>query len=240
MEAHYTKMNTSNDPFYVVKDKVQILKQQLVEEMEQWQNLVTSRTVTEELKQSHNTLKGIFRDIKTNLKDLADTIEIVAKHRSRFPDINDVELARRKNFVDEARAEVSDAEQRLKNEWRKRQEQMNVSAAPEERTRQGDQYVRDQSQQQDQLEKKQDVLLDDMSSVLERLGALGGTINIELKEQEVILDEMDREMDDTDARMNIVMKKIQKLLATSGHGKLICIVVLFLILVVLFFAVVYT
>lgn len=53
------------------------------------------------------------------------------------------------------------------------------------------------------------------------------------------LEEFDNELDDTQSQMNMVLKKIDKLLKSSDKGRLCCIVVLFIIAIILLFAIIY-
>jgi syntaxin 6 len=90
------------DPFYSVKDKVQLLLQQLTADIPQWSALaVTSPDWQQQTQQIKSKLKSTMID----LNDLSQTIAIVETNRSRFTSISDRELDSRRTFVAETRTQ---------------------------------------------------------------------------------------------------------------------------------------
>ncbi|KAG5476372.1 hypothetical protein LSCM1_04074 [Leishmania martiniquensis] len=83
-----------------------------------------------------------------------------------------------------------------------------------------------------------DQTLDRLSSGIHRVKDTALNIQEELNTQEHILDDIDRGMTRVQMRLEGAMKRVGKLIdSTSDRGKMICIAVLFLILVVLIFVV---
>ena len=71
--------------------------------------------------------------------------------------------------------------------------------------------------QQDLL-KHQDDQLDEIGEIAKRLNNHARTINQELKDHGDMLGKLDAEVDENLEKMNFVMKKLAKLMKTSGNG----------------------
>jgi len=182
--------------------------------------------------------------IDTDCKDLAQTIVIVEQNRARFPSISDSELASRKQFVETTLQTLATYNDQLRRAAQKiandnRRDLMPASnsrfsqAASSQQNREQDDYVASASQQQQTLIKQQDVVLEDMDQALARLGNISNDINAELVEQDAMLNEMDSQMDEAQGNFGIVLKKMDKLLATSDRGRICCILALFFVAVIL-------
>ena len=83
-------------------------------------------------------------------------------------------------------------------------------------------------------------MLEDMDAALARLGNISNDINAELVEQDAMLNEMDASMDEAQGNFGIVLKKMDKLLATSDRGRICCIIGLFGLAVLLLIIIFYT
>lgn len=70
------------------------------------------------------------------------------------------------------------------------------------------------------LEQEQDVHLDDMLRSLQRLGVMGDQVHEELEAQNNLLGELNQELDETADRMEVVMRKLDKLLGSSSRSPL--------------------
>lgn len=80
---------------------------------------------------------------------------------------------------------------------------------------------------------EQDRALDTLGIAVDRLGQLGKEVNEELKEQNVLLNNLDRDLDDAGNKMNTVQAALSKLLKTKDGCQIWTIVILFLILILL-------
>ena len=239
----------SRDPFYAVKDKVQNSLTKVRADFSRFDSLSTRSA-------DYATLLGQLRQqvngIETDVKDLAQTIVIVEQNRVRFTSISDEELASRKAFVDTTKQSLAtytstlrSAQNKLNNDNRK--DLMPAagpsrfsSAAATSGNREQDDYVSSAAQQQQTLIKQQDVVLEDMDAALARLSNISNDINAELVEQDAMLNELDSGMDEAQGNMNIVLKKMDKLLKTSDRGRICCIIGLFFLVVLLLILIFYT
>lgn len=241
----------ARDPFYVVKDKVQIIVRTLRIDFDKWKDLLdTVNTATNsEFKSKANAIKQAVKKLKVDLNDLTRTIDIVENNRSRFPDIDDAELAKRKQFINDTKAVLAEVVDTLNSDRVKSKINTDKSKASgvaaqqslQERVQQREEkdFVHRAARTQEQAIMQQDEVLDDIQSALARLGDMGTTINVELEDQNKMLTEFSNEIDETQDTLTAVTAKIQKLLGTSDKGKLFCIFFLFIIVVILFFVLIY-
>lgn len=96
-------------------------------------------------------------------------------------------------------------------------------------------FINNQVEQAQVERKDQDEYLDDMLHTIKRLGVHGREIDIELKEQNKMLDEVNEEMDTAMARLNRLSKGVDKLLKGSTTKKIAVIIILLIILVLLIY-----
>lgn len=94
-------------------------------------------------------------------------------------------------------------------------------------------FVRGQQQVTRDAIDQQDEALMGLGQAVDRLGDMGRTINDELKDQNRLLNDLDRDLDDAGEKMNFVMAKLSALLKTKDSCQIWTIVILAVILVVL-------
>jgi len=260
--AEYRSMNDTlqnnppreplRDPFYVVKEKVQDLIGKLSVDFDRWKELLetTNTSTSKEFANVQQSVKVAIKKLNIDLNDLSQTTDIVSKNRVRFKEISDVELDSRKKFVNDMKAVVEDCVETLTSDRTLRKienDKREVLIARDKQTtgfnkemvREGDDFVDKKQSEQLMVEKKQDLLLDDMSAALARLGDVSDTINLELQSQTKSIEEFHEEIDETQDRMNIVMRKIDKLLKTSDRGRIVCIIFLIVVMIGLLIALIY-
>lgn len=99
-------------------------------------------------------------------------------------------------------------------------------------------FVNTQSQQQTQIRREQDETLGKMANSLDVLDNMARTIESELKDQEVLMNDIDSEMTVAQSKMDSAMKSVEKLLKTKDKCQLCTIallVVAFLIVAIIAF-----
>jgi len=102
-----------------------------------------------------------------------------------------------------------------------------------------DAAIESESMEMQQIHAQQDVVLDDMSVALGRLGVMSETIGREIKESTVAIDELTEQVDIAQEQMGINLRRLDRLLGQSDVGKYCCIFLLFAVAVILFFVIVY-
>jgi len=230
------------DPFPLVKQQVQSSVRQLEADMATWRDLLkrTNTHTNQSFQRSHRSVRKQLKQLNNHIKALSQTVTAVESQRARFPNIDDEELENRKNFVTETKTIVegyqklvNDPATKEKRESDKRKVEA-LKAEPEnDFSPIGDGRFSKRMQDQEELEEKQDDMLEDMQTVLGRLGVAANNIDLELAEHKELLKELDTEIDTAQGRMGTAMKKLQKLLGTSSNSKICCLLIMFLMVIIL-------
>lgn len=135
----------------------------------------------------------------------------VERNRVKFSHIDDRELQARKTFCDRIDSVVnsmkiefnsretqgkleSDQKKELTN--RMNTERDNAAKQQNTYTRANNDFMKDQSQQQATIRREQDQTLDKMSTGLDTLREMAVAIDSELKDQEKMVDDIDKSIDD--------------------------------------------
>jgi hypothetical protein len=87
---------------------------------------------------------------------------------------------------------------------------------------------------------EQDQALEGLGTAVDRLHDLGKAVNVELKEQNLLLEGLDDDLDSAGNKMNDVMSGLSKLLKTKDGCTIWTIVILTLILILLIALVIWT
>lgn len=203
-----------------------------------------TRSSQEELEYTTNELRNSLRSIEWDLEDLEETVGIVEKNPRKFK-ISDYELQERRNFVEKTKASVRDMKNQLSSPSR-RQMASNGPGMPQDKYRRLDEemeqanhrFIDDTQQQQKLLIRSQDEQLDMIGSSVGVLKNMSQQIGNELEDQNLLLDDFHHEMDSTESKMDITMKKMAKVMHMSNDRRQWCaigvLLVLLLIIVLLF------
>ncbi len=80
---------------------------------------------------------------------------------------------------------------------------------------------------------EQEVILEDMSTVLKSITVMAEEMKSEIEDQNVLLKQTNNQMDEVNDKSQIVINRLQQLLNTKDTGKLCVIGVLLAVLIVL-------
>mmetsp|Transcript_34221 Transcript_34221/g.66256 ORF Transcript_34221/g.66256 Transcript_34221/m.66256 type:complete len:208 (-) Transcript_34221:526-1149(-) len=193
MEDYRRMDGATMDPFPLVKEKVQTAVRQLEADMTTWrEQLKRTNTYTNQgFQRVNRSVRSQLKKLNSHIKALSTTITAVESQRSRFPNIDDAELDNRKDFVAQTRAVVDGyhklitdpATKAKKAEDKRKVEDMRSTDVQESDFHTlGNDRFETQQQEQEDFETKQDEVLDDMTTVLGRLGVAAEAIDMELAE----------------------------------------------------------
>jgi uncharacterized Zn-binding protein involved in type VI secretion len=112
-------------------------------------------------------------------------------------------------------------------------EKRNVDFSTNPMARSNNEFVANQQQQTQKMIEQQDSSLDVLGVAVDRLGKIGKDIHEEVHEQGVLLDSLEREVDDNSAKMNVVTASLSKLLQTKDGCQIWTIVILTFMLILL-------
>mmetsp|Transcript_18677 Transcript_18677/g.35039 ORF Transcript_18677/g.35039 Transcript_18677/m.35039 type:complete len:250 (-) Transcript_18677:139-888(-) len=248
-------LSASSDPYYVAKEEVAKAMQKVKGLHPEWRRLLQSENTarSDRFKESHSELSGLLEELRQDLDEIHETIRIVEGNRGTFQ-ISDAELASRRRFVTESRQaleqvqkDVRGQQTQAKLESDRRAELSSAASSTRAREEKKNRAVQDnqafldrQRQQQAQLMARQDEDLTELSLSAQRLGNTAQIINVELKEQQKLLEELDEDIDKEAEKLNFVMKRMGKLLKTNDSKQLCLIIGLTCLLAFLLFLLINT
>ena len=178
--------------------------------------------------------------------DLSLSVRAVGRARAQFPHIDDAEFANRQAFVEmhqQTLRVVQEAlkSQRVKDKLAADKRKALVGNFGGIRAAGGDfkagassnaDFIEQNRKEQKEIRGEQDEILDDMSAGVERLDVMSRALRDELDEEKKLLAQYELEMEEAQARMNVVLRGMAKLLKTKNTCFLWLIVFLTLTIVV--------
>ncbi|XP_026201413.1 syntaxin-6 isoform X1 [Anabas testudineus] len=251
------------DPFFVVKGEVQKAVNAAQSLHHRWVELLKGGTVAskEELDWTTNELRNSLRSIEWDLEDLDETISIVESNPKKF-NLDAVELSKRKDFITCTRHTVKDMKEQMSSPVAAPTDRKNkqVQALLGERGAQGpiwqpgpdkysrldrqlqsanSQFIEEQQVQQQLIVEQQDEQLELVSGTIGVLKNMSERIGMELDEQAVMLDDFSHEMDNTQSRLDNVMKKLAKVSHMTSDRRQWCaigvLLAILFVVILLFF-----
>lgn len=241
------------DPFYVVKDELSSKIENATSKLKLFQTLLdsTDTATSPEFKDCRKSLARELKSCDKQLKDLAQTVDLVQKDRLQFAHIDDYELEQRKTYVKTVRHKLDEmkgtygsdkvkakmlADERKAIASRPASSLGATSGAQMENTN----YIHDQQAQARMIINQQDEDLEELGQAVDRVGDMATNINQELKTQNKMLKELDDDIEAAAEKMNFVMGKLAKLLKTKDTCQIMTVIILTLVLVLLIFLLIYT
>lgn len=220
------------DPFFVVKGEVQKAVNAAQSLHQRWSELLQEGggASKEEMDWTTNELRNSLRSIEWDLEDLDETISIVESNPKKF-NLDAAELSKRKAFITNTRETVKEMKEQMSSPAAVSLDKKNKQALLGERGAQGpiwqpgsdkysgldrqlqnanSQFIEEQQTQQQLIAEQQDEQLELVSGTIGVLKNMSERIGMELDEQSVMLDDFGHEMDNTQSRLDNVMKKLAK------------------------------
>lgn len=221
------------DPFFVVKGEVQKAVNNAQGLHQRWMELLQDPggATKEEVDWTTNELRNSLRSIEWDLEDLDETISIVEANPKKF-NLDAMELAKRKAFITSTRQTVKELKDHMTSptaisgsERKNRQTLMGNTGSrgpiwqpsgdkytrlDNELQSANSQFIEEQQTQQQLIAERQDEHLELVSGTIGVLKNMSQRIGQELDEQAVMLDDFSHEMDNTQSRLDNVMKKLAK------------------------------
>ncbi|XP_043940672.1 syntaxin-10 isoform X2 [Protopterus annectens] len=236
-----------DDPFFAVRGEVNKALTTSRSLYQRWCELLeeTGTISKEEFDWTTNELRNSLRSIEWDLEDLEETIGIVEANPRKFK-IEASELNERKVFVENTREAIKvmkdhmSSPSALVTAERKNQQVGTDGHQYADRYSRLDRdligansrYIEDQQAQQRLIMEEQDENLELVTGSIRVLKNMSERIGDELDEQAVMLDDFSHEMDNTQSRMDSVLKKMAKVShMTSDRRQWCAICVLLAVLI---------
>ncbi|KAL0204826.1 hypothetical protein P9112_000133 [Eukaryota sp. TZLM1-RC] len=247
-------MDSKTDPFDLVKEEVQ----SAIESAHSLSETL-SVTPTSDLSPPLKRLRSIIESCQEDVEVLQQTNDIVSADLSRFPSITHDILSERKSFVvsvnnqierlehqlstakdrldkylEEQRAEAK----KLESDRRQRQEAVRTGSEwlKHEDERENDEFITNmEKQRQSTIKQQEDSTLQQLGTSVRTLHDMGREIQYELDDQAYMLDDLDENMSRTRLLLDKTNKQLSKLVKHKERGRLCCICLLMVVIIVLLF-----
>lgn len=249
------------DPFFVVKGEVQKAVNAAQSLHHRWRELLQEGggASKEEMDWTTNELRNSLRSIEWDLEDLDETISIVESNPKKF-NLDAAELSKRKAFITSTRHTVKEMKDQMSSPAAASVDIKNKQALLGERGAQGpiwqpgpdkysrldrqlqnanSQFIEEQQAQQQLMTEQQDEQLELVSGTIGVLKNMSERIGMELDEQAVMLDDFTHEVDNTQSRLDNVMKKLAKVSHMTSDRRQWCaigvLLAILFVVILLFF-----
>lgn len=224
---------TREDPWPQMEKQVGAMLTDLNTQMQRYREAAMPTVIAE------NELLETVGSCNEAVEDMRFALDTAMEHPESFA-ITAEELQSRAERIRAWERDMMKAQQlaeKVKAAQRKRMMAQDGDAG-DNATRENNNFLQQEHEVQRNIMQEDDQTLDRLSSGIHRVKDTAVNIQDELNTQEHILDDIDRGMTRVQMRLEGAMKKVGKLIdSTSDRGKLICIGVLFLILIVLIFVI---
>ncbi|XP_034386258.1 syntaxin-6 [Cyclopterus lumpus] len=249
------------DPFFVVKGEVQKAVNAAQSLHHRWSELLQEGggASKEEMDWTTNELRNSLRSIEWDLEDLDETISIVESNPKKF-NLDAMDLSKRKAFITSTRQTVKEMKEQMSTPTSALVDRKNTQALLGDRGAQGpiwqpgpdkygrldrqlqnanSQFIEEQQGQQQLMVEQQDDQLELVSGTIGVLKNMSERIGMELDEQAVMLDDFTHEVDNTQSRLDNVMKKLAKVSHMTSDRRQWCAIgvlltILFVVILLLF------
>ncbi|XP_056133528.1 syntaxin-6 [Lampris incognitus] len=250
------------DPFFVVKGEVQKAVNTAQGLHQRWSELLQepAGASKEEMDWTTNELRNSLRSIEWDLEDLDETISIVESNPKKF-NLDAAELSKRKAFISSTRQIVKEMKDHMSSpmvitlsDKKGRQALMGdqglrspiwqpgsdrYTRLDRELQTANSQFIEEQQSQQQLIAEQQDDQLELVSGTIGVLKNMSERIGMELDEQAVMLDDFTHEIDNTQSRLDNVMKKLAKVSHMTSDRRQWCAIGILLailfVVILLFF-----
>lgn len=246
-------MSAAGDPFYVVKDELSEKVASLHSRRSTFMRLLetTNTATSSEFKECRRAFAREIKSAEKQMRDLTLTVDLVQRDRAQFAHIDDYELQQRTSYIASTKQALADISAAYKGDAVKRKMVADERAELEKKPQstlgatssdqmENTHFIHDKQAEARMIMAEQDQDLEELGVGVDRLNELGQNINEELKVQNQMLSDLDRDIDEAAEKMNFVMGKLARLLKTKDTCQLWTVLILTVILVVLVFLVMYT
>ncbi|KAK3276365.1 hypothetical protein CYMTET_15552 [Cymbomonas tetramitiformis] len=230
------------DPFYLVREEIQDSVKEIQTNFSKFDRLPRGNAEKSRLA---SEVHSVCESILWQLGELDSATDFAARNFQRFQ-LDDDEVESRRKWTQSTRAQIDlmvVGVSETKNETRvgrgtsrsSLQDKLNSAIEDENQ----DAINQSESEQQ-MLMREQDVQLDEISDHVTRLGQVGLTIGQELEDQATLLEDLEGDLDGTQARLLAVQRKLTQVIKKTGMMGQIGIIIFLLVILVVLCAIAFT
>ncbi|KAJ2747380.1 hypothetical protein GGI20_000518 [Coemansia sp. BCRC 34301] len=232
-----------SDPFVIVQEDVTASFEQAKTLLVSWRRLSGKRRSPQEENEYQFMTDEIYstaNSINADLNELQETIDVAHEAPEDYG-LTLAQISERQSFVATGRKALEEMRRALAQPAT-RAAAAGAGAADSRRNESEHHTVEfnhHQNQQQVLME-QQDEHLDAMLDTVRNLQGIAGTMNTELDDQAILLDEMGHLVDRTQSKLTAARKSVDKFLRDKNNRSLHIILILFAVILVLIVLVIFT
>ncbi|KAG0225167.1 t-SNARE [Mortierella sp. GBAus27b] len=241
------------DPFTIIKRDILSSLSNASTLFESWRRILQTVTSAEneELVKTKEELLQILSNIDQDLEDLDDAVKAITENPQKF-NLTTRESNARKQFVDQSRRKVQDMRATLGKPVKIGAAQLDRLALLEEAgpssspkgyqkpsrrenmMHSNSKFVEQEAVQQQMLLQEQDQQLDGVMHTVLNMREIATTMNTELQDQSMLLDDLDEHVDRTSNSLQKAMKRMNHFIKQNEESKASCCIgILIVVLIVL-------
>eukprot|EP01038_Epipyxis_sp_PR26KG_P005434 gene5434-7527_t len=239
-----------NDPYHGFKENISSQLQKISVKYNTFQELLVSSNISSSA-EFHDIRKNLLKDLRAFDKEFAvikKAVITIEKNRQKFPQISEAEFISRKSFVNNSEITIQDIKsgmespmvlKKIQNDLNN-QNQKSIKNANPSRIAENNHFIQNQKQQTQQMIAQQDYSVELLGKSVDKLGHIAKEINTEVKEQNLLLDNLEGDVDAAGDKLDTVQKALEKLLKSKDGCQIWTIVILVGILALLVALVIWT
>ncbi|ORE01026.1 hypothetical protein BCV72DRAFT_218067 [Rhizopus microsporus var. microsporus] len=228
------------DPFLIVKSQVEDSLANANNLFESWKRIqqTVSSPKNQELLWTADELGSALEAIEQDLDDLEEAFMASQANPSQF-NLTQKDLSSRRRFLDNSRNRIQSIRNTLANPPAKNNSNKHLANQSIETIRQNEnsRFIESEQQQQTVMIQEQDHHLDAMGSTLINLKEIAGTMNREIDDHVILLDDLGERVDRSEGRLKTAMRRVTDILKKEEESKsgycICCLIIVLIILLVL-------
>ncbi|KAH9941574.1 t-SNARE [Epithele typhae] len=233
----------STDPYHAVQQEIQGSLQTASTLRASFLRIrSTAREDSEELTWARNELKATLAALEADLEDLEESVNVVESTGARLFGLEEAEVMERRRYVGHVRREIEDMRAEVEGGRRSRPTSMFGAPSPGIRSpapENEDSQAEWARQEQEMMMRQQDETIDTIAGTLSTIHEQAGLMGQEIGEHNEMLDDLERGVSNSDAKLTTAMAKMKKFIRQTEETKSgWCIVILIIILMALLLAVI--
>jgi len=241
----------SQDPYHAVQREIQTSLQTASTLRASYLRIrSTARDESEELVWARNELKATLAAMEADLEDLEESVNIVEEAGPRMFDLEESDVMERRGYVNHVKQEIETIRSELETGVAKPRSRPSSWIAPRETAKPTpptappeDANEDAQSEwaraEQQMMIREQDRTMDSIAGTLNTLAQQAGLMGLEVGEHNEMLDDIERGVDHSGAKLDGAMKRMRKFIRDTEETKSgWCITILIVILMALLLAVI--
>ncbi|KAG1452223.1 hypothetical protein G6F56_007877 [Rhizopus delemar] len=201
------------DPFLIVKSQVEDNISNAANLFASWKRIqqTVSSPKNQELLWTADELNSTLEVIEQDLDDLQEALDMSLSNPSQF-NLTQKDISSRKKFLDTSRQFIQNIRSTLANPPSKKNKFSQNQSIETVRQNENSRFIENEQQQQQLLVQEQDQHLDAMGGTLINLKEIAGTMNREMDDHVIMIDDLGERVDRSEGRLNTAMKRITDIL----------------------------